>query len=185
MNHLIPYVPIAPRTKAENEKATAHCKKLFTLVDELAQNTHLEFNHSATLGQLAINPEHFGDCAIEYGANRPNFSLIQSHLEQLRYPVFQGEHTIKSALWDCETTVWLFQLNQTRGDSPMKTLDADTVLALDQATSIIKTWRKSLEVSGNHELTYSNTELLYTLLAIEEKLDVVVAEVEAQLKQSD
>lgn len=67
----------------------------------------------------------------------------------------------------------------------MKTLDADTVLALDQATSIIKTWRKSLEVSGNHELTYSNTELLYTLLAIEEKLDVVVAEVEAQLKQSD
>lgn len=116
MNHLIPSVPIAPRTKADNEKATAHCKKLFTLVDELAQNTNLEFNHSATLGQLAINPEHFGDCAIEYGANRPNFSLIQSHLEQLRYPVFQGEHTIKSALWDCETTVWLFQLN------PMKTI---------------------------------------------------------------
>lgn len=181
MNSLIPYVPIAPRTKASDEKATAHCKRLFSMIDELQQNSYLEFNHSSTFGQLAINIEHLNDLLVEHGENRLNMDKVQAHLNQLRYPIYLGEHRIKSALWHSETTVWLFQLNQIRGENPMKSLDDNTILALDQATAIVKTWRKSLEVAGNHELTYTNTELLYTLLAIEEKLDIVVADVEAQI----
>lgn len=183
-----PYVPLAPRfnlaphtTAKEAKKAHHQLKQLFSLIDDLAQHSSLEYNHSSDVGYLAINPEHLNDLAVEHGQTRLNMAHIHRHLPQLTYPIYQGEQNIQSNLWDCDTTVWLFQLNQTYGENPMQTfdLDADATLALDKATALIKTWRKTLEVAGEHQLTYTNNDLLYSLLAIEDLLDIVVTQVEA------
>lgn len=180
MNCIIPYVPIAPRIQADHQKAITHCKPLFALIDELEQNSDREYNHSHEIGYLAINAEHLNDLAESHEQTRLNMANIEKYLNKLSYPIFLGCKKIQSALWDTKTTVWLFQLNQIRGENPMYTfdLDDDATLALDKATALIKTLRKTLEVAGNHELTYTNNDLLYSLLTIEDLLDIVVSQVE-------
>ena len=50
----------------------------------------------------------------------------------------------------------------------------DNELLLDQALASLRVWRQSLEaITGDRDVTYNNTDLVYKLMDIEQKLEKV------------
>ena len=56
----------------------------------------------------------------------------------------------------------------------MEHIDKDAELNLDMALSSIRIWRKSLEIgSDNRDIIYTQNDLIYKLMDLEERLKIV------------
>lgn len=62
--NIIPYVPIAPRVQATNEKSRLLCEQLFLLIDSVTSSQIL-FNHQTDKGYLSISPDQINDLIEE------------------------------------------------------------------------------------------------------------------------
>lgn len=176
-DNIIPYVPIAPRVQATNEKSRLLCEQLFLLIDSVTSSQIL-FNHQTDKGFLSISPDQINDLIEELSKTNRLFKkidikLLNSSLKDLIYPKFNGENTISSPIWNnTEVRVWQFQLNQIARDEKMQ--NHDNELILDQALASIRIWRQSLEVAHtDKDITYRTNDLIYKLLDIEEKLQKI------------
>lgn len=177
--NIIPYVPIAPRVQATNEKSRLLCEQLFLLIDSVTSSQIL-FNHQTDTGFLSICPDQINDLIEELSKTDHSFknidvSLLNSSLKDLIYPMFNGEHTIISPIWNnTEVRVWQFRLNQIANGVNMELLDNDAELCLDMVLSSIRVWRKSLEVGNeNRDVIYKQNDLIYKLMDLEDKLNIV------------
>ncbi|MFW1893042.1 hypothetical protein [Acinetobacter geminorum] len=173
-DNIIPYVPIAPRVQATNEKSRLLCEQLFLLIDNVTSSQIL-FNHQTDKGFLSISPDQINDLIEELSKTDRSFKkidikLLNSSLKDLIYPKFNGEHTIISPIWNnTEVRVWQFQLNQIARDEKMQ--NHDNELILDQALASVRIWRQSLEVTQHDkDITYQTNDLIYKLLDLEDKL---------------
>ncbi|NUG24466.1 hypothetical protein [Acinetobacter lactucae] len=182
--NIIPYVPIAPRVQATNEKSRLLCEQLFLLIDSVTSSQIL-FNHQTDKGFLSISPDQINDLIEELSKTDRSFknidiSLLNSSLKDLIYPKFNGEHTLISPIWNnTEVRVWQFQLNQIANGVNMELLDNDAELCLDMVLSSIRVWRKSLEVGNeNRDVIYKQNDLIYKLMDLEDKLNIVQQKLE-------
>ncbi|MEH1712475.1 hypothetical protein V7G70_17750 [Acinetobacter pittii] len=182
--NIIPYVPIAPRVQATNEKSRFLCEQLFLLIDSVTSSQIL-FNHQTDKGFLSICPDQINDLIEELSKTDHSFkkidiSLLNSSLKDLIYPKFNGEHTISSPIWNnTEVRVWQFQLNQIADGVNMELLDKDAELNLDMALSALRIWRNSLETgSENRDVIYKRNDLIYKLMDLEQRLEIVQQYVE-------
>lgn len=176
-DNIVPYVPIAPRVQAKNEKSRQICQNFFKLIDEVT-SAQICFNHQTQKGLLSISPDQINDLIQEISKSNQSYKAIEikqlkHSLKDLIYPKFSGELTITSPIWNqTEVKVWQFQLNQIANGVNMETLN--TELLLDQTISSIRIWRNSLEAAGNDkQVTYQNNDLIYKLMAIEDKLEKI------------
>lgn len=182
--NIIPYVPIAPRVQATNEKSRLLCEQLFLLIDSVTSSQIL-FNHQTDKGYLSICPDQINDLIEQLSKTDHSFknidiNLLNSSLKDLIYPKFNGEHTIKSPIWNnTEVRVWQFQLNQIANGVDMKLLNNDAEMNLDMALSTLRIWRNSLEASvGDKQVIYNNNDLIYKLMDLEQRLQIVQQELE-------
>lgn len=173
---IIPYVPIAPRVQATNQKSKILLKHFFTLIDKVI-NAQICFNHDTRKGLLSISPEQINDLIDQiskndYSIEKVDVIQIKSSLCDLIYPKFGGEHTVISPIWNkTEVTVWQFQLNQIANRVNMENSENETEQLLDMTISSLRIWRQSLEASNrNPDVTYSVDDLVYKLLDMELKL---------------
>ncbi len=176
---IIPYVPIAPRVKATNEKSKLVLEQFFKLIDKVTSSQIL-FNHQTDKGYLSISPDQINDLIRELSKNDHSIKEIDVNrlkrsLKDLIYPKFTGVRNIISPIWNnTSVRVWQFQLNQIATGVDMEYLDTEAELSLDMVLSSIRVWRNTLEASGNDkEVTYNSNDLIYKLIAIEERLLVV------------
>lgn len=183
-DNIIPYVPIAPRVQATNEKSRLLCEQLFLLIDTVTSSQIL-FNHQTDKGFLSICPDQINDLIEELSKTDHSFknidiNLLNSSLKDLIYPKFNGERTIISPIWNnTEVRVWQFQLNQIANGVDMKLLTNDAELNLDMALSAVRIWRNSLEVgSENRDVIYKSNDLIYKLMDLEQRLQIVQQELE-------
>ncbi|MGR2827340.1 hypothetical protein FY048_17820 [Acinetobacter sp. 1124_18A] len=183
-DNIIPYVPIAPRVQATNEKSRLLCEQLFLLIDTVTSSQIL-FNHQTDKGFLSICPDQINDLIEELSKTDHSFknidiNLLNSSLKDLIYPKFNGERTIISPIWNnSEVRVWQFQLNQIANGVDMKLLTNDAELNLDMALSAVRIWRNSLEVgSENRDVIYKRNDLIYKLMDLEQRLQIVQQELE-------
>jgi hypothetical protein len=181
-DNIIPYVPIAPRVQASNPKSQLLCEKLFEMIDKCVK-AQFTFNHDTAKGLLSVSPDQINDLLNEVSKNdqstkKLDIDLLKQSLNDLIYPKFNGELTVISPIWNNEEIrVWQFQLNQIDRENPMQTLDKE--LLLDQTLSSLRIWRQSLEAAGNDkDVTYSNNDLIYKLMDLEHKLQIVQQEIE-------
>ncbi|MGG6516645.1 UNVERIFIED_CONTAM: hypothetical protein KWF83_09595 [Acinetobacter baumannii] len=182
--NIIPYVPIAPRVQATNEKSRLLCEQLFLLIDSVTSSQIL-FNHQTDKGYLSICPDQINDLIEELSNTDHSFkkidvNLLNSSLKDLIYPKFNGEHTIISPIWNnTEVRVWQFQLNQIANGVDMELLMNDAELNLDMALSTLRIWRNSLETgSENRDVIYKRNDLIYKLMDLEHRLQIVQRELE-------
>lgn len=180
--NIIPYVPIAPRVQATNPKSQLLCEKLFELIDRCVQ-AQLSFNHDTAKGRLSISPDQINDLLNEMAKSEQSdkkidIEVLKASLPDLIYPMFKGEHSISSPIWNnTEIRVWQFQLNQIEKANHMQTIDKE--LLLDQSLSTLRIWRQSLEAAGNDkEVIYLNNDLINKLMDLEQKLELVQSEIE-------
>ncbi|BFM36219.1 hypothetical protein [Acinetobacter towneri] len=180
--NIIPYVPIAPRVQASNPKSQLLCEKLFEMIDKCVK-AQFTFNHDTAKGLLSVCPDQLNDLLRELSKNDPkskdlDIDVLKQSLDDLIYPKFNGELTVISPIWNQEEVrVWQFQLNQIDRVNNMQTLDKE--LLLDQTLSSLRVWRQSLEAAGNDkDVTYSNNDLIYKLMDLEHKLQLVQNEIE-------
>lgn len=183
-DNIIPYVPIAPRVQATNEKSRLLCEQLFLLIDSVTSSQIL-FNHQTDKGFLSISPDQINDLIEELSKTDRSFkkidiNLLNSSLKDLIYPKFNGEHTLISPIWNnTEVRVWQFQLNQIANGVNMELLDKDAELNLDMALSALRVWRNSLETgSENRDVIYKRNDLIYKLMDLEQRLQIVQQELE-------
>lgn len=181
---IIPYVPIAERVQATNEKSQLLCQQFFKMIDQLVQ-AQIAFNHDTTQGFLSICPDQINDLLeklTESGhiESKFNIEILCSALNDLCYPKYLGEHTIISPIWNSSSVaVWQFQLNQIARDKIMIDKTNDVELSLDTALSSIRIWRNSLEAAGNDkQVIYSNNDLIYKLMDLELKLQSIQEAIE-------
>ena len=181
-DNIIPYVPIAPRVQASNPKSQLLCEKLFEMIDRCVK-AQITFNHDTAKGLLSVCPDQLNDLLRELSKDDPktkdlDIDVLKQSLDDLIYPKFNGELTVISPIWNQEEVrVWQFQLNQIDRANNMQTLDKE--LLLDQTLSNLRVWRQSLEAAGNDkDVTYSNNDLIYKLMDLEHKLQLVQNEVE-------
>lgn len=181
-DNIIPYVPIAPRVQASNPKSQLLCEKLFEMIDRCVK-AQFTFNHDTAKGLLSVCPDQLNDLLRELSKNDPktkdlDIDVLKQSLDDLIYPKFNGELTVISPIWNHEEVrVWQFQLNQIDRVNNMQTLDKE--LLLDQTLSNLRVWRQSLEAAGNDkDVTYSNNDLIYKLMDLEHKLELVQNEIE-------
>ena len=181
-DNIIPYVPIAPRVQASNPKSQLLCEKLFEMIDKCVK-AQFTFNHDTAKGLLSVCPDQLNDLLREFSKNDPkskdlDIDVLKQSLDDLIYPKFNGELTVISPIWNQEDIrVWQFQLNQIDRANPMQTLDKE--LLLDQALSNLRIWRQSLEAAGNDkDVTYSNNDLIYKLMELEHKLELVQSQID-------
>jgi len=180
--NIIPYVPIAPRVQASNPKSQLLCEKLFEMIDRCVK-AQITFNHDTAKGLLSVSPDQLNDLLREVSKNDGktkdlDIDVLKQSLNDLIYPKFNGELTVISPIWNQEEIrVWQFQLNQIDRANPMQTLDKE--LLLDQTLSNLRIWRQSLEAAGNDkDVTYSNNDLIYKLMELEHKLELVQSQIE-------
>lgn len=183
-DNIIPYVPIAPRVQATNEKSRLLCEQLFLLIDSVTRSQIL-FNHQTDNGFLSICPDQINDLIEElsktdHSLKKIDIKLLNSSLKDLIYPKFNGEHSIISPIWNnTEVRVWQFQLNQIANGVNMELLDKDAELNLDMVLSSLRIWRTSLEVgSENRDVIYKRNDLIYKLIDLEHRLQIVQQEIE-------
>lgn len=181
---IIPYVPIAPRVQATNEKSRFLCEQLFLLIDSVTSSQIL-FNHQTDKGYLSICPDQINDLIEELSKTDHSFKkmdikLLNSSLKDLIYPMFIGENTIISPIWNnTEVRVWQFRLNQIANGVDMELLTNDAELNLDMALSALRIWRNSLEASvGEKQVIYNNNDLIYKLMDLEQRLQIVQQKLE-------
>ena len=181
-NNIIPYVPIAPRVQASSAKSQLLCEKLFELIDRCVK-AQISFNHDTAKGLLSVCPDQLNDLLNELSkSDQPTKDLdvdvLKQSLNDLIYPKFNGELTVISPIWNNEEVrVWQFQLNQIDRANHMQTLDKE--LLIDQTLSDLRIWRQSLEAAGNDkDVTYSNNDLIYKLMALEFNLAQVQSQIE-------
>ena len=181
-DNIIPYVPIAPRVQASNPKSQLLCEKLFEMIDRCVK-AQFTFNHDTAKGLLSVCPDQLNDLLRELSKNDPktkdlDIDVLKQSLDDLIYPKFNGELTVISPIWNQEEIrVWQFQLNQIDRVNNMQTLDKE--LLLDQTLSNLRVWRQSLEAAGNDkDVTYSNNDLIYKLMDLEHKLELIQSEIE-------
>ena len=180
--NIIPYVPIAPRVQASNPKSQLLCEKLFEMIDRCVK-AQFTFNHDTAKGLLSVCPDQLNDLLRELSKNDGktkdlDIDVLKQSLDDLIYPKFNGELTVISPIWNQEEVrVWQFQLNQIDRVNNMQTLDKE--LLLDQTLSNLRVWRQSLEAAGNDkDVTYSNNDLIYKLMDLEHKLELIQSEIE-------
>lgn len=176
---IIPYVPIADRVEASNDKSQLLCQQFFNMIDHCVRS-QIMFNHDTAHGCLSIAPDQINDLLAELSKTDHLDKVIDIHalkdsLSDLIYPKFNGIHTITSPIWNqTEVTVWQFQLNQIANGVDMEHIDNDAELNLDMALSSIRIWRKSLEIgSDNKDVIYKQNDLVYKLIDLEERLKIV------------
>ena len=181
-DNIIPYVPIAPRVQASNPKSQLLCEKLFEMIDRCVK-AQFTFNHDTAKGLLSVCPDQLNDLLRELSKNDGktkdlDIDVLKQSLDDLIYPKFNGEITVISPIWNQEEIrVWQFQLNQIDRANPMQTLDKE--LLLDQTLSNLRIWRQSLEAAGNDkDVTYSNNDLIYKLMELEHKLELVQSQID-------
>lgn len=181
-NNIIPYVPIAPRVQASSAKSQLMCEKLFQMIDQCVK-AQFAFNHDTAKGLISVCPDQLNDLLNELSKNdQPTKELdvdvLKQSLNDLIYPKFNGELTVISPIWNGEEVrVWQFQLNQIDRANHMQTLDKE--LLIDQTLSSLRIWRQSLEAAGNDkDVTYSNNDLIYKLMALEFNLEQVQSQIE-------
>ena len=181
-DNIIPYVPIAPRVQASNPKSQLLCEKLFEMIDKCVK-AQFTFNHDTAKGLLSVCPDQLNDLLRELSKNEGktkdlDIDVLKQSLNDLIYPKFNGELTVISPIWNQEEVrVWQFQLNQIDRVNNMQTLDKE--LLLDQTLSNLRVWRQSLEAAGNDkDVTYSNNDLIYKLMDLEHKLELIQSEIE-------
>lgn len=177
--NIIPYVPIADRVKAKTEKSQILCKKLFGLIDRCVQ-AQFSFNHDTEKGQISICPDQINDLINEFSKSEQSsteidINVLKSSLPDLIYPMFKGEHTIYSPIWNNEEIrVWQFQLNQIAQGEIMEVSQENAELMLDCSISALKIWRQSLEAApSNREVIYQAKDLIYKLTDLELKLQQI------------
>ena len=177
--NLIPYVPIADRVEATNDKSQLLCEQFFGMIDQCVRS-QIMFNHDTAHGCLSIAPDQINDLLAELSKTDHLDKVIDIHalkdsLSDLIYPKFNGIHTITSPIWNqAEVTVWQFQLNQIANGVDMQHIENDAELNLDMALSSIRIWRNSLEIgSENKDVIYKQNDLVYKLMDIEERLKMV------------
>lgn len=171
---LIPYVPIAPRVQSKHCDLIQICVLFFEIVDRSVYLS-VKINHLQTKGFLGICPDQINDLARELNLQTINIQELKNAIENLIYPQFFGEKSIKSPIWNNqEITVWEFQLNQIDRVEEMKTTYADASLNMDSSLGALRVWRKSLEAStGDKDVIYNNNDLIYLLQDLEQKLAIV------------
>ena len=181
--NIIPYVPIADRVQAKTEKSLMLCKKLFEIIDRCVQ-AQFSFNHDTETGRLSISPDQINDLIMEFSKNEQSdkvldIQLLKESLSDLIYPMFKGEHTITSPIWNnAEIRVWQFQLNQIAQGKVMEISQDQAELMLDCSLSTLRIWRQSLEVAPNRDVTYQTSDIIYKLMDLEQKLTQVQAKLE-------
>ncbi|MCA4780417.1 hypothetical protein IF090_12405 [Acinetobacter towneri] len=174
---IIPYVPIADRVRAKTHRNQLLCQRLFEVVDKCVY-AQFSFNHDTKKGHLSICPDQINDLLREVAKSEKceynlDLDVLKKSLPDLIYPKFNGEHTITSPIWNHKKIrVWQFQLNQIAQGENMQLQDNE--LLLDQALASLRVWRQSLEaITGDKDVTYNNTDLVYKLMDIEQKLEKV------------
>lgn len=179
---IIPYIPLAPRVKANNAKSEMLCRQFFKLIDQITKAQML-FNHDTSHGKLSICPEQINDLFLEmreqgYANQNVDVHCLRQALNDLIYPEFKGEFTVESPIWNGQkVTIWQFQLNEIVREVNMK--NNDSTLQLDQVLAAIRIWRASLETAtSNPQVTYNNNDLVYKLLDLEQKLEQVQHQME-------
>ena len=184
IENIIPYVPIADRVQAINEKSQFLCHKLFSIIDSCVR-AQLTFNHDTERGFLSIAPDQINDLLSELSKTeqldkRIDINDLKQSLNDLIYPKFKGEHTVQSPIWNNESVrVWQFQLNQIATEGNMEISHNDVELLLDSTLSTLRVWRQSLEATiDNPQVTYSANDLVYTLMDIEQKIQKVQQQIE-------
>lgn len=181
-NNIIPYVPIAPRVQASSAKSQLMCEKLFQMIDQCVK-AQFAFNHDTAKGLISVCPDQLNDLLNELSKSDQStkeldVDVLKQSLNDLIYPKFNGELTVISPIWNNEEVrVWQFQLNQIDRANHMQTLDKE--LLIDQTLSDLRIWRQSLEAAGNDkDVTYSNNDLIYKLMALEFNLAQVQSQIE-------
>lgn len=176
---IIPYVPIADRVEASNDKSQLLCQQFFNMIDHCVRSQIL-FNHDTQRGFLSICPEQINDLMQEISKTDHvdkliDINILKQSLNDLIYPKFNGEHIVTSTIWNNEDVkVWQFQLNQIANGVDMQHIENDAELNLDMALSSIRIWRNSLEIgSENKDVIYKQNDLVYKLMDIEERLKIV------------
>ncbi len=176
---IIPYVPIADRVEASNDKSQLLCQTFFNMIDQCVRSQIL-FNHDTQRGFLSICPEQINDLMQEISKTDHldkliDINLLKQSLNDLVYPKFNGVYKVTSPIWNqTEVTVWQFQLNQIANGVDMQHIESDAELNLDMALSSIRIWRNSLEIgSENKDVIYKQNDLVYKLMDIEERLKMV------------
>ncbi len=176
---IIPYVPIADRVEASNDKSQFLCQQFFNMIDHCV-HSQIMFNHDTAHGCLSIAPDQINDLLAELSKTDHLDKVIDIHalkdsLSDLIYPKFNGVYKVTSPIWNqTEVTVWQFQLNQIANGVDMQHIENDAELNLDMALSSIRIWRNSLEIgSENKDVIYKQNDLVYKLMDIEERLKIV------------
>lgn len=176
---IIPYVPIADRVEASNDKSQLLCQQFFNMIDHCVRS-QIMFNHDTAHGCLSIAPDQINDLLAELSKTDHLNKVIDIHalkdsLSDLIYPKFNGVYKVTSPIWNqTEVTVWQFQLNQIANGVDMQHIENDAELNLDMALSSIRIWRNSLEIgSENKDVIYKQNDLVYKLMDIEERLKMV------------
>ena len=176
---IIPYVPIADRVEASNDKSQLLCQQFFNMIDHCVRS-QIMFNHDTAHGCLSIAPDQINDLLAELSKTDHLDKVIDIHalkdsLSDLIYPKFNGEHIVTSPIWNNEDVkVWQFQLNQIANGVDMQHIENNAELNLDMALSSIRIWRNSLEIgSENKDVIYKQNDLVYKLMDIEERLKMV------------
>lgn len=177
--NLIPYIPIADRVEATNDKSQLLCQQFFNMIDQCVRS-QIMFNHDTAHGCLSIAPDQINDLLAELSKTDHLDKVIDIHalkdsLSDLIYPKFNGVYKVTSPIWNqTEVTVWQFQLNQIANGVDMQHIENDAELNLDMALSSIRIWRNSLEIgSENKDVIYKQNDLVYKLMDIEERLKIV------------
>lgn len=175
--NIIPYVPIADRVQAINEKSQLISQQFFNMVDQLVK-AQITFNHDTTKGLLSICPDQINDLIEElsktdHSINKLDIKSLELALNDLIYPKYLGIHEVISPIWNkTSVAVWQFQLNRIARDKNMQPYDNDFLL--DQALATLRIWRNSLEAVGNDkQVTYTSNDLIYKLMDLESKLEKV------------
>lgn len=182
--NLIPYVPIADRVEASNDKSQLLCQQFFKMIDHCVRS-QIMFNHDTQRGFLSICPDQINDLMQEISKSdhldkNIDINLLKQSLNDLVYPKFNGVFKVTSPIWNqTEVTVWQFQLNQIANGVGMQHLENDAELNLDMALSAIRIWRNSLEIAGeNRDVIYKQNDLIYKLMDLEHKLKIVQIKLE-------
>lgn len=171
---MIPYVPLTPRVVVADPNQMPILAYFMTILDAASQK-ELDFNHTPEIfGFLSINPEQVNDLAELTSLKPIDMADLKEALGSLIYPVFRGETTIISPLWnDQPTVVWQFQLNvmNSWNFKKMKNSVDKAVISFDQVIGMVRILRSSLESRHQDpEITLNVNDFANVLLLVEEKL---------------
>lgn len=179
MNHnsIFSYIPLTPRVVVSNPEHMPILAYFMTILDA-ASKQELDFNHTPELfGFLSINPNQINDLAELTSLEPIDVADLKKALGSLIYPVFRGETTINSPLWNNQPiVVWQFQLNVMNSWN-FKTMNNSVdraVVSFDQVLGMVRILRSSLEARHQDpEIILNANDVANVLLMVEEKLSEV------------